>query len=365
MKIALTSQNKYKKKILFDVIEEEEDEDKNKVNNKNQNSPKNLDINVLQSENIGNKNENDIFIDTKYSNINSNTNNLNKNDKEQINNNDSKKKNIFSKINNNLDKKIDLLFDTKIKNINEKRENLIWSHSSNLKNFEKELFNKFSKDTYLSQKILKDPKKDREKHLLLPNIKSQNLFERKSALTNKINTDPLNDLKNINFSKNKAININSNNNINDNTQATTLITYSTKKFSSSKVNNIKSINGDLTQYGMGLISAGSTTNNNIIIPILTKARPESNFNCGGGLLKNFNENSENNDKNKTINSNKNIRQNKSRNSRKKICKSQEVQKRVNSSMKNKELYQIFPEIQKIIPNFHKIKIEKGMTNIKF
>ena len=54
MKIALTSQNKYKKKILFDVIEEEEDEDKNKVNNKNQNSPKNLDINVLQSENIGN-----------------------------------------------------------------------------------------------------------------------------------------------------------------------------------------------------------------------------------------------------------------------------------------------------------------------
>jgi len=380
MKIALTSQNKYKKKILFDVIEEEEDEDKNKVNNKNQNSPQNLDINVLQSENIGNKNENDIFIDTKYSNINSNTNNLNKNDKEQINNNDSKKKNIFSKINNNLDRKIDLLFDTKIKNINEKRENLIWSHSSNLKNFETELFNhlsgvgeninnlkinKFSKDTFLSQKILKDPKKDREKHLLLPNIKSQNLFERKSALTNKINTDPLNDLKNINFSKNKAININSNNNINDNTQATTLITYSTKKFSSSKVNNIKSINGDLTQYGMGLISAGSTTNNNIIIPILTKARPESNFNCGGGLLKNFNENSENNDKNKTINSNKNIRQNKSRNSRKKICKSQEVQKRVNASMKNKELYQIFPEIQKIIPNFHKIKIEKGMTNIKF
>ena len=71
MKIALTSQNKYKKKILFDVIEEEEDEDKNKVNNKNQNLPQNLDINVLQSENIGNKNENDIFIDTKYSNINS------------------------------------------------------------------------------------------------------------------------------------------------------------------------------------------------------------------------------------------------------------------------------------------------------
>ena len=365
MKIALTSQNKYKKKILFDVIEEEEDEDKNKANNKDKNSLKNLDINILQSKQNQNKNENDIFIDTKYSNINSNMNNLNKNEKE-INNNDSKKKNTFSKINNNADIKIDLLFDTKIKNISEKRENLIWSHSSNIRNFETDLFNKFSKDSHLSQKILKDPKREKEKHLLLPSIKSQNLFERKNAITTKINTDPLKDLKNINFLKSKAINVNSNNNINDNTQATTLIAYSTKKFSSSKVNNIKSINGDLTQYGMGLISAGSTTNNNIIIPILTKARPESNFNCGGGLLKNFNENLENNDKNKTINnSNKNIRLTKSRNSRKKICKSQEIQKRINASMKNKELYQIFPEIQKIMPNFHKIKIEKGMNNIKF
>ena len=361
MKIALTSQNKYKKKILFDVIEEEEDEDKNKANNKDKNSLKNLDINILQSKQ--NQNENDIFIDTKYSNINSNMNNLNKNEKE-INNNDSKKKNTFSKINNNADIKIDLLFDTKIKNIIEKRENLIWSHSSNIRNFETDLFNKFSKDSHLSQKILKDPKREKEKHLLLPSIKSQNLFERKNAITTKMNTDPLKDLKNINFLKSKAINVNSNNNINDNTQATTLIAYSTKKFSS-KVNNIKSINGDLTQYGMGLISAGSTTNNNIIIPILTKARPESNFNCGGGLLKIFNENLENNDKNKTIYSNKNIRQTKSRNSRKKICKSQEIQKRVNASMKNKELYQIFPEIQKIMPNFHKIKIEKGMNNIKF
>lgn len=159
--------------------------------------------------------------------------------------------------------------------------------------------------------------------------------------------------------------MNSNNYINDNTQATTLMTYSTKKFSSSKTKIVKSMNNDLTHYSMGLISAGSTTNNNIIIPILTKARPESNFNCGGNILKNFNENFQNNGTIKTIDSCKNIQNNKSRNFRKKICRSQEVQKRINASMKTKEINQFFPGIEKIIPNFHKIKIEKGMTNIKF
>ena len=212
--------------------------------------------------------------------------------------------------------------------------------------------------------MFRQKESSKKKHLFLPNIKSQNLYERKSV-SNKVIIDPINDLKNLNFQSNKALHVNSNNYLNDNTQATTLITYSTKKFSNSKINNIKSMNTDLTQFGMGLISAGSTTNNNIIIPILTKTRPESNFNCGGGILKNFNEDFENNGKNRTIESNKNIRQNKSRNFRKKFCRSQEANKRINASMKNKELCSIFPDIQKIIPNFHKIKIEKGMTNIKF
>jgi hypothetical protein len=213
---------------------------------------------------------------------------------------------------------------------------------------------------------------NREKPLFLPNIKSQNLISHKNVDLNKVILDPINDLKKIHFinnTNNKLITTNSNNFINDNTQATTLINYSTKKLTSSKINTIKSMNTDLTQFGgmgMGLISAGSTTNNNIIIPILTKTRPESNFNCGGGILKNFNENFENNNgKNRTIDSSKNIRPEKSRNFRKKICKSQEVQKRINSSMKNKDMIMLFPDIQRIMPTFHKIKIEKGMTNIKF
>ena len=365
----MTSQNKYKKKIIFDVIDEEDDEDKNKNNNQNTNKDSEIQIQQIINTENKNKNENDcdFFFNSKYSDINSNKNNTNNNNKDIMNINDSPKKFIFSKINNmnNSDKKIELLFDTKIKSINDKKNNLKWNHSSNKKNLETDVFNKFSKDSHIGQKIFKEMGKERDKHLYLPNIKSKNFYDKKSIISSQINTDPLHDIKNLNFLKNKVINMNSNNLINDNTQATTLLTYSTKKFSSSKNNVIKSMNNDLTQFGMGLISAGSTTNNNIIIPILTKSRPESNFNCGGGILKNFNENFQNNGNIKTVDSTQNIRPNKSRNFRKKVCKSQEVQKRINSSMKNKDIYQFFPDIQKIIPNFHKIKIEKGMTNIKF
>lgn len=341
---------------MFDVIEEEDDEDKNNQKNKN--------IKEDSDNNINSENENDIFIDSKYSNINSNTTNTRKTSKDIMDKkNDMAKNNLLSIINNNNpDKKLILLFDSKKKNANDKISISKWNHSSNTKNFETDIFNKFSKDSYMNQKIFKES--NIEKHLHLPNIKSQNLYERKNA-SNKMSLEPMNDLKNINFLSNKLINMNSNNYINDNTQATTLITYSTKKFTSSKLNNMKSVNNDLTQFGMGLISAGSTTNNNIIIPILTKTRPESNFNCGGGILKNFNENFENNGKTKTMESDKNLNHNKSRNFRKKICKSQEVQKRINSSMKNKEIYRVFPNFQRIMPTFHKIKIEKGMTNIKF
>jgi hypothetical protein len=341
---------------MFDVIEEEDDEDKNNQKNKN--------IKEDSDNNINSENENDIFIDSKYSNINSNTTNTRKTSKDIMDKkNDMAKNNLLSIINNNNpDKKLILLFDSKKKNANDKISISKWNHSSNTKNFETDIFNKFSKDSYMNQKIFKES--NIEKHLHLPNIKSQNLYERKNA-SNKMSLEPMNDLKNINFLSNKLINMNSNNYINDNTQATTLITYSTKKFTSSKLNNMKSVNNDLTQFGMGLISAGSTTNNNIIIPILTKTRPESNFNCGGGILKNFNENFENNGKTKTMESDKNLNHNKSRNFRKKICKSQEVQKRINASMKNKEIYRVFPNFQRIMPTFHKIKIEKGMTNIKF
>ena len=89
----------------------------------------------------------------------------------------------------------------------------------------------------------------------------------------------------------KDIKVNTNSNyINDNTQATTIATNSTKKNNYSNNNNIKSINEDSGKYGMDLITVESTTNNNIIIPILTMRRPVSNVNKGRDDYNNFNEN---------------------------------------------------------------------------
>lgn len=37
-------------------------------------------------------------------------------------------------------------------------------------------------------------------------------------------------------------------------------------------------------------------------------------------------------------------------------------KKFNISIKNKEAFKMFAGVQKLMPNFHKIKIEKGMIN---
>ena len=191
----MTSQNKYKKKIIFDVIEEEEDEDKNKNFNRDKNRKEDLDINLYQSINTENKVEKDIFIDTKCSNIHPNANNLNKNNK-----------NIFDINRNNSDKKIELLFDNKIKNINDKKINFLWSRSSNIKRYENNIFNKLSKDSHPDKNIFKESIKEKEQNLLLPNINTKNLYEKK-ATTNQIKLDSIKDLKNINLLSSKGINV--------------------------------------------------------------------------------------------------------------------------------------------------------------
>ena len=57
-----------------------------------------------------------------------------------------------------------------------------------------------------------------------------------------------------------------------------------------------------------------------------------------------------------------INSNLTHNSRNKNNKSRELQGKINISMKNKELCNLFSEVQKFVPNFHKIKIEKGIDN---
>ena len=299
----------------------------------------------------------------------------------------------MSRINNNkFDNEINSLVKNRIDISNNLKENKNilfnsnWNHASNFKlnihtNENIMHKDKFLKNTPLRDKLTNESNKMRG--IILPNIKSP-IFNREIKDLS-INTPNLTKTPKLIFSNtiepkcdyaddrtsffknikiNKIINANSNY-FSDNTQATTIATNSTKKFNSSKANNMQSVNGDSSQYGMNLISTTSSTNNNIIIPILTMRRPASNFNCGGGILHSFNNNEvkfgKNNDKNE-INCELNNLNNDVK--RSKVCKSQEIKGRFSASMKNKNINNLFPEMQKFIPNFHKIKIEKGMFNTK-
>jgi hypothetical protein len=303
--------------------------------------------------------------------------------------------NNLSRINNNkFDNEINSLIKNRIDKSNNLKENKNilfnsnWNHVSNFKLNIHTNENILHKDKFLKNTPLRDKltneKSNMMRGIILPNIKSPILNKEIKDFANNItpnltktpklifsNTiepkcdytdDRTSFFKNIKL--NKIINANSNN-LSDNTQATTIATSSTKKIDSSKANNMQSVNGDSSQYGMNLISTTSSTNNNIIIPILTMSRPASNFNCGGGILHSFNNNEtkfgKNNDKNENNyelnNFNNGIK-------RSKVCKSQEIKGRFTASMKNKNINNLFPDMQRLIPNFHKIKIEKGMFNPK-
>ena len=324
--------------------------------------------------------------------------NLNeKNDNNDNNKVNKEETNILNNINKNnkYNKEVNLLIKNHIdftqKEKGKKIEGITsnWNRASNLKlntlcNENYLYKNKFIKNTQLRDNLINcmNTNNNKKKRIVLPDIKTPNCHRENNNLNinNNISKSPQDIFrKNINelysdktnfYNKiklNNAISTNSNY-LNDNTQTTTIATNSTKKFINSKINYIPNLNEDSNQYGMDLISGGSTTNNNIIIPILTIKRPASNFNCGGGTISNIkdkdnsigiNKKTDNNEKNSdlfNVCKNKNIRN--------RICKSQEIKGRFNSLMKNKEIYNLFPGMQKfIIPNFHKIKIEKGITNI--
>ena len=157
---------------------------------------------------------------------------------------------------------------------------------------------------------------------------------------------------------------------------------------------------------MGLLSAGSTSNNNIIIPMIPMRRPVSNFNFGGGQLWN---NFENNTKNmmekaanineeKNTNINNNLKKeeneiildaelnkkglnlnpinpkksyniyNKSNNNNISIAKTsslkpQDMKKQFDSFPIKNDTNNVYIGMDKMITKLHKIKIEKGMMNL--
>ena len=89
-------------------------------------------------------------------------------------------------------------------------------------------------------------------------------------------------------------------NINSMTNDTSAFTNSSKKYYSPIGIGNQNYTEDLSKFRMGLLSAGSSSNNNIIIPMISMRRPVSNFNFGGGQLWNF-ENT-----NKSINNKNNL-----------------------------------------------------------
>ena len=347
------------------------------------------DFDIGKDIKIGNKKES-LTIDNEKSKNFNNINTINENNLDNkgpfINN--------LSRINNNkFDNEINSLIKNRVdisNNIKENKNILFnsnWNHASNYKLNIHTNENILHKDKFLKNTPLRDKLTNENNNMIrgiiLPNIKSPILNREMKNLTNNItpnltktpklifsNTiepkleytdDRTSFFKNIKL--NRVINTNSNY-LSDNTQATTIATSSIKKFNSSKFNNIQSVNGDSSQYGMNLISTTSSTNNNIIIPILTMRRPASNVNCGGGILHSFNNNetkfgkNDKNENNFEVNNQNNIVK------RNKVCKSQEIKGRFSASMKNKNINNLFPDMQKLIPNFHKIKIEKGMFNTK-
>ena len=294
-------------------------------------------------------------------------------------------------------------------NKNKNKNNLVWNSSPFNKkiNTYENLFNKKSTDKYITirDKLISENKNG----IFLPDLKNIN-----NSNNNFKNFESLNIKKP--FSNSKKMNLRSistdkakfqqNININSMTNDTSAFTNSSKKYYSPIGIGNQNYTEDLSKFRMGLLSAGSSSNNNIIIPMIPMRRPVSNFNFGGGQLWNFENTTKNinnknsidkavafdEEKNKNINNNLkkeeeeiifnsefnkqelNINTNNSKknyniynkgkpnNSRNKSFKSQDMKKQYEPFPMKNDINNIYIGMDKMISKLHKIKIEKGMMN---
>ena len=112
------------------------------------------------------------------------------------------------------------------------------------------------------------------------------------------------------------------------------------------------------EYRIGLLSAGSTSYNNVIIPMLSMTRHPSGFFDERENEKSFGNENINikNRKNYMTYRKKNVVSGGNLKSNRKIRNLSSYSKRA----ENEE----FKDVEKLIPKFHKIKIEKGMMDTK-
>ena len=289
--------------------------------------------------------------------------------------------------------------------INRNKQNLLWCNSPLNKkiNTYENLFYKKTFDKYVPvrDKLLPD-----KNGIILPDLKninnSNNRFNNYESLNTRkpFNSQRIN-LRSISTDKAKL-----QQNINSITNDTSAFTHSSKKYFSPGAFGSKNYTEDLSKFRMGLLSAGSTSNNNIIIPMIPMKRPVSNFNFGGGQLWNNLDNNNKNmidkpvmiDENKNESNNNNLKKEEKQiifdvefnkneinmnlnNSKKdynksdysnsnnieknKNLKSQDMKRSYNAFQAKSDINNInkvYIGIDNIITKLHKIKIEKGMMN---
>ena len=303
--------------------------------------------------------------------------------------------------NNNIRIISDNYFKGKTEDNNKNKQNLIWCNSPFNKkiNTYENLFYKKTFDKYVSVRDKLFP--ENKVGVVLPDLKninnSNNRFNNFESLNiKKPFTSKKMNLRSISTDKAK---FQQNINLHSITNDTSAFTHSSKKYFSPGGMLNQNYTEDLSKFRMGLLSAGSTSNNNIIIPMIPIRRPVSNFNFGGGQLWNNFENNNininnnniidkvaniNDDNNTNINNNLKKEEdeiifdpefnkkdsicpkrnyniyNKSNNNatRNKSFKSQDLKKQYEAN----DINNLYIGMDKMITKLHKIKIEKGMMN---
>jgi hypothetical protein len=232
------------------------------------------------------------------------------------------------------------------------------------------------------------------KKVINTNTNDSNANNYQSLNIKKSYNSPKLNLRSLSIDKTKTL---QNNNLNSITGDTTAFTNSSKKCFSPIGLGKQNYTEDYSKYRMGLLSAGSSSNSNIIIPMIPIRRPVSNFNFGGDQLWNNIENNNKNINNKNINDKDKIKdEDKNINKYLKIeenVNGEYIQKEANTNLnninynvynkinigkrnkmlksqdmksegftRNADINNLYIGMDKMITKLHKIKIEKGMMN---
>ena len=253
---------------------------------------------------------------------------------------------------------------TKEKNEEKKNNNKIINKNKSISNskmnnnnlipFRKLNLNKYNPKSFV-QKYRNNSKKN-----IIPSNKIINTKDSKYLLYNRIIKNKMKKKENIfNFdsiplskTKESYLNINYQNPLpnlqpaKNNQYASSSVYLPSRKYEQKEKSYLK-------EYRLGLLSAGSTSYNNVIIPMISLTRQPSGF---------FNENEKSFGNDNLKRSRKNYMTFRKKNIVSSDCLRQNRKVRNLSSYSKIAGNEEFKDVEKLIPKFHKIKIEKGMMD---